>query len=86
MALLNITYGAVSADVVLDAFAEPTDWDVRRLAVEAVRGGRLAGLDQQPALPPSAFDAYVVDRFTSPGGQKRIYLRPQVPFAGPRSA
>jgi hypothetical protein len=85
MPILSVIIGALSADLPLDAVGEPTDWDVRRLAVEAIRGGAVRGLSNL-ALPPGAFDGYVVDRFTSPDGQRRIYLRPQVPFGGPRSA
>jgi hypothetical protein len=84
MPILSVIIGALSADLPLDWNVDPTDWDVRRLALEAVRSGAVRGL-APPALPES-FDSYVVDRFTSPDGQRRIYLRPQVPFAGPRSA
>jgi hypothetical protein len=85
MAVLNITYAGLSADYPLDTMLELTDSDVRRIAVEVVRGGGVRGLTM-PTLPPGAFDHYVVDRFTSPAGERRIYLRPKVPFGGARSA
>jgi hypothetical protein len=74
MAVLNITYGGSSTDHPLDLMVELTDSDIRRIAVELIRAGA------------AAFEHYVVDRFTSPGGERRIYLRPKVPFGGPRSA
>lgn len=74
MAVLNITYGGFSTDHPLDLMVEPTDSDIRRVAIELIRAGA------------AAFEHYVVDRFTSPNGERRIYLRPKVPFGGPRSA
>lgn len=74
MAVLNITYGGLSTDHPLDLLVELTDSDIRRVAVELIRAGA------------AAFEHYVVDRFTSPSGERRIYLRPKVPFGGPRSA
>lgn len=79
MAVLNITHGGLSTDYSLDSLlgdkvVELTDSDVRRIAVEIIRAGA------------AAFEHYVVDRFTSPRGERRIYLRPKVPFGGPRSA
>jgi hypothetical protein len=79
MAVLNITYGGLSADYPLDVDYALHDADVRRIAVEVVRAGGLRGLSV-PNLPEGAFDHYVVDRLTSPSGEARIYLRPKVPF------
>jgi hypothetical protein len=31
-------------------------------------------------LPADAFDHYVVDRFDTPQGGQRMFLRPKVPF------
>ena len=56
-----------------------SDGDVRRIAVEVVRSGGLRGLSIAN-LPERAFDDYVVDRFDTPAGGRRIYLRPKVPF------
>ena len=76
MAMLNITYGGLSADYPLDVAVDLSDADVRRIAIEVVRaGGVWAGRE----VPDAAFDNYVVDRFASPDGD-RIYLRPKVPF------
>ena len=61
-----------------------TDRDVRRIAVEVVRSGGLRGLSVAN-LTERAFDDYVVDRFDTPQGGRRIYLRPKVPF-GAKSA
>jgi hypothetical protein len=79
MAILNITYNGLSADYPLDLDYELSDGDVRRVAVEVVRSGGVRGL-RIANLSQSAFNHYVVDRFVSPTGEKRIYLRPKVPF------
>jgi hypothetical protein len=79
MAVLNITYNGMSADYPLDVDYNLTDRDVRRIAVEVVRSGGLKGL-HLGNLSDRAFDNYVVDRFDTPGGGRRIYLRPKVPF------
>lgn len=79
MAVLNITYGGLSADYPLDVDYALSDADVRRIAIEVVRAGGLRGL-QIANLAEGAFDHYVVDRLTSPSGEPRIYLRPKVPF------
>jgi len=78
MAILNITYNGYSADYPrrVDDFA--SDADIRRFAVEIIRSGGLRGL-HIASLNDNAFDYYVVDRFDGPG-EKRIYLRPKVPF------
>ena len=85
MAVLNITYSGLSSDFPLDSGVNLTDGDVRRIAVEVVRAGGVRGMTF-PQLAVSAFDNYVVDRFTGPDGEHRIYLRPKVPFGGRRSA
>ena len=79
MAVLNITYNGLSADYPLDVDYQLTDHDVRRIAVEVVRSGGLRGLSIAN-LAERAFDDYVVDRFDTPQGGRRIYLRPKVPF------
>ena len=76
MATLNITYNGLSADYALELDAHVSDADIRRIAVEVVRSGNVAGL-ALPHLTDQAFDGFVVDRLQ--GGQ-RIYLRPKVPF------
>ncbi|MBK8941429.1 MAG: hypothetical protein IPM79_28440 [Polyangiaceae bacterium] len=85
MAILNITYAGLSADFPLESGVNLTDGDVRRIAVEVVRAGCVRGA-AFPSVADSAFDHYVVDRFTGPSGERRIYLRPKVPFGGRRSA
>lgn len=85
MTVLNITYAGLSADYALDVEVNLTDTDIRRIASEVVRSGGVRGM-AFPDLPAQAFDSYVIDRFTSPGGERRIYLRPKVPFGGRRSA
>jgi len=79
MAILNITYSGLSADYQLDVDYNLTDADVRRIAVEVVRAGGVRGL-RVPELSDHAFDQFVVDRFDTHEGGKRIYLRPKVPF------
>ena len=77
--ILNITYQGQSADYDLSIDYHATDADIRRIAWEVVRSGSVRGL-HVPHLPEHAFNAYVVDRLRSPGGEERIYLRPKVPF------
>ena len=79
MAILNITYNGMSADYPLALDYHASDKDIRRIAVEVVRSGGVPGL-RVAHLPDRAFDHYVVDRFTTPQGGQRIYLRPKVPF------
>jgi hypothetical protein len=76
---LNITFGGVSADHPLHADVALTDADVRRIAIELIRSGDIAGL-HVAALPAAAFDDYVVDRMSCTDGGQRLYLRPKVPF------
>ncbi|MBS2031899.1 MAG: hypothetical protein JST54_28640 [Deltaproteobacteria bacterium] len=79
MATLNITYNGMSADVPMELETRVTDHDIRRIAVEVVRSGGVPGL-HLANLAENAFDHFVVDRFVSPQGADRIYLRPKVPF------
>ena len=79
MSILNITYGGISADYRLDDDALLSDEDIRRIAVEVVRAGGVRGM-RFPHLAERAFDHYVVDRLTSARGERRVYLRPKVPF------
>jgi hypothetical protein len=79
MAVLNITYNGLSADYPLDVDYRLTDGDIRRIAVEVVRSGGVAGL-HIATLSDRAFDNFVIDRFQTPQGGQRIYLRPKVPF------
>jgi hypothetical protein len=79
MAILNITYNGIAADYALDADFELSDRDVRRIAVEVIRSGGIKGL-HIAALPDDSFDHYVIDRMVSPAGDRRVYLRPKVPF------
>ncbi|HEX8698147.1 MAG TPA: hypothetical protein VF815_04875 [Myxococcaceae bacterium] len=78
MAVLNITYNGHSADCPIELDGAVSDADVRRIAVELVRSGGVAGL-HLAHLRDDAFNHYVVDRFNAAGGE-RIYLRPKVPF------
>jgi hypothetical protein len=84
MATLNITYNGTSVDYPLEVDYHLADKDVRRIAVELVRSGGLRGL-HVAHLSHDAFSSYVVDRFDTPHGGRRIYLRPKVPF-GARAA
>jgi hypothetical protein len=76
---LNVTYNGMSADLPDDLDDSLSDDDIRRIAVEVVRGGEIPGL-QLANLAEDAFRHYVVDRLESPDGVTRIYLRPKVPF------
>lgn len=79
MPILNVTYQGRSADLPGDLDATLTDDDIRRLAVEVLRSGGIPGLGALD-LPGDAFDHFVVDRFDTPEGGPRVYLRPKVPF------
>jgi hypothetical protein len=80
-ATLNITLHGVSADcpIKTDGAGLLGDRDVKRIALEVVRSGGVAGL-HIANLPEGAFDDYVVDRFNTPEGGVRLFLRPKVPF------
>ena len=77
--ILNITLQGVSADHPLEFDGEPRDADVKRVAVELIRSGSISGL-HVGGLSERAFDDYVVDRFDTPEGGRRLFLRPKVPF------
>jgi hypothetical protein len=77
--VLNITLHGISVDHPLEFDGEPRDADVKRVAVELVRSGDLPGLYVN-GLPEVTFDAYVVDRFDTAEGGRRLFLRPKVPF------
>ena len=79
MAVLNITYNGLSADYNMDIDYEVSDADIRRIAVEVVRSGDVRGL-HIANMDDNAFRNYVVDRMDAPTGERRIYLRPKVPF------
>lgn len=79
MAVLNITYNGLSADYDMDIDYAVSDADIRRIAVEVVRSGGVRGL-HIANLGDNAFRNYVVDRMDSATGERRIYLRPKVPF------
>ena len=79
MALLNITYNGRSADYDLAVDHQTTDHEIRRIAIELVRSGSIRGL-HVPNLAANAFDTFVVDRVGAGRNEKRIYLRPKVPF------
>lgn len=77
--ILNVTLQGVSADHQLEFDGEPRDADVKRVAIELIRSGSIPGL-HVGGLSDSVFDNYVVDRFDTPEGGRRVFLRPKVPF------
>jgi hypothetical protein len=77
--ILNITWSGVSVDAEIGFDGEATDRDIKRVAVEMIRSGDVPGLHVR-TLPADAFDHFVVDRFETPEGGKRLFLRPKVPF------
>ena len=79
MAILNITYNGLSCDVPGELDYRSSDFDIKRIAVEVIRSGDLRGL-QVKNLAERTFRHFVVDRFDTPDGGKRLYLRPKVPF------
>lgn len=79
MATLNITYNGLSVDYPFDLEYRISDSDVRRIAVEVIRSGEIKGL-HIANLADNVFVNYIVDRFDTPQGGQRIFLRPKVPF------
>jgi hypothetical protein len=77
--VLNITWNGISADIDVNVELGVNDRDVKRIAVELLRSGGVPGLVIRD-LPGNAFDDFVVDRFDTPEGGRRIFLRPKVPF------
>jgi hypothetical protein len=77
--ILNITWNGVSADTEVNMTFDVSDRDVKRIAVELVRSGGVPGLHVRD-LAGDAFEHYVVDRFNTPAGGQRLFLRPKVPF------
>jgi hypothetical protein len=77
--ILNITWNGISADANVDVRSGSSDRDLKRIAVELIRSGDVPGLHVR-ALPSDAFDNFVVDRFNTPDGGERLFLRPKVPF------
>jgi len=83
MATLNITWNGISADTDVNVEYGVSDRDLKRIAVELVRSGGVAGLHIKD-LQGEAFANYVVDRFDTPAGGQRLFLRPKVPFGARR--
>jgi hypothetical protein len=82
MDILNVTYRGLSADYALDS-PHPTplsDADVRRIAIEVIRAGELRLGIEPGSIRTEDLDDHVVERFQTPSGERRIYLRPKVPF------
>jgi hypothetical protein len=72
LADVNVTYAGLSCDIgkVEEATA---DDEIRRIATESL-------LATHPDIAQDALQHYVVDRFNTPEGGRRIYVRPKVPF------
>lgn len=81
MAILNITLQGISADYSQEIDFSLPDREIKRIALELVQSGSISGL-HIAGLPAETFAYYVVDRFETPQGGQRIYLRPKVPFGG----
>ena len=81
MANVNITWNGLSASTDVNVDYGVSDRDLKRIAVELVRSGGVPGLHVKD-LPGDAFEHYVVDRFDTPEGGQRLFLRPKVPFGG----
>jgi hypothetical protein len=77
--ILNITWNGVSADTDVNVDPGVSDWTVKLIAVELMRSGGVPGLHVRD-LPGDAFAHFVVDRFATPAGGRRLFLRPKVPF------
>lgn len=78
MAILNVTLEGVSADYPREIDSNLSDRDIKRIAEEVIRSGEIPGL--RIDISPDVFMNFVVDRFTTPEGDIRLYLRPKVPF------
>jgi hypothetical protein len=83
MAILNVTYAGRSADAKHLVEDGADDADIRRIAVELIRSGGLAGMTRLE-VARDTFRHFVVDRHRDPDGTLRIYLRPKVPFGAAR--
>ena len=81
--ILNVTYAGRSADAPHRVDDHTADGDIRRIAVELLRTGGLAGI-AHPHVGDAVFRDFVVDRHRDPDGVLRIYLRPKVPFGSGR--
>jgi hypothetical protein len=81
MATMNITWNGLSASTDVNVEYDAHDRDLKRIAVELVRSGGVPGLHVRD-LPGDAFENYVIDRFDTPEGGRRLFLRPKVPFGG----
>ena len=79
MAILTITYQGTSAEYPREIGDHIGDSDIKRIAIEVIRSGEVPGL-RIIDLGDSAFVHFVVDRFITPEGGTRLYLRPKVPF------
>jgi hypothetical protein len=79
MAVLNITFGGTSGDLAGELDDVLADDDIKRIAVEVIRGGEVSGI-HIANLADGTFDDFVVDRLRDPDGRMRLYLRPKVPF------
>lgn len=67
-ATLNVTHNGLSHDIESPIPSDLSDQDVIRVAEESL------------ALEPGTLRFFVVDRFDTPQGGKRVYVRPKVPF------
>jgi hypothetical protein len=82
--ILNITWNGISADTEVNVDSNVSDHDVKRIAVELMRSGGVPGLLVR-GLGGDAFDNFVVDRFDTAEGGRRLFLRPKVPFGAERN-
>ena len=72
LADVNVTYAGLSCDIGKVEEASSDD-EIRRIATESL-------LATHPDIAQDALQHYVVDRFNTPEGGRRIYVRPKVPF------
>jgi hypothetical protein len=79
MAVLNVTYEGISADLPQAVPDDLSDGEIRTIVTEVIRSGGMPGLFL-PELPDDALNHFVVDRYRQADGSPTIYVRPKVPF------
>ena len=78
-ATLNIPWQGQNGDLNEPIPKDASDEMVKGIATEAVRGGMVPGIDQDPE---ASFENFVVDRYpeTADKPYARLFTRPKVPF------
>lgn len=78
-ARLNLTWQGQNGDVLEGVPFDASDVELKAIALEALRGGDIAGIDPDPR---AVLVDFVVDRFpaTEEMPVNRVFIRPKTPF------